>query len=49
MFGTFGKLSRPLLVVETGTHSPCVGRLLSLAGHDVIVANACCLPLVGSR
>ena len=37
---TFGKISRSLIALETGTHSPWVSRLLSELGHEVIVAHA---------
>jgi transposase len=36
----FGDLSRCRIVVEVGTHSPWVSRLLEGLGHEVIVANA---------
>jgi len=35
----FGKLDRCRIAIEVGTHSRWVGRLLSEAGHEVIVAN----------
>ena len=37
---TFGKISRSLIALETGTHSPWVSRLLKELGHEVIVAHA---------
>src|SRR6266850_7978001 len=37
---TFGKISRSLIALETGTHSPWVSRLLIELGHEVIVAHA---------
>jgi transposase len=38
---------RPLRVaIETGTHSPWVGRLLEECGHEVLVANARKLRLI---
>src|ERR1700676_4142790 len=37
---TFGKISRSLIALETGTHSPWVSRLLTQLGHQVIVAHA---------
>src|ERR1035441_9423546 len=37
---TFGKIPRSLIALETGTHSPWVSRLLTLLGHEVIVAHA---------
>jgi len=36
----FGKLGPCRIAIEVGTHSRWVGRLLSQAGHEVIVANA---------
>src|ERR1700688_1324068 len=37
---TFGKISRSLIALETGTHSPWISRLLTELGHEVIVAHA---------
>ncbi len=36
----FGKLERCRVVIEVGTHSPWLSRLLSELGHECIVANA---------
>lgn len=36
----FGGLCPQLVVIETGTHSLWVGRLLQQLGHEVIMANA---------
>jgi len=36
----FEKLLRSRIVLETGTHSPWVSRLLTELGHEVIVAHA---------
>jgi transposase len=36
----FSKISRYRIVLETGTHSPWVSRLLTQLGHEVIVAHA---------
>lgn len=36
----FSALPPSLIVIETGTHSPWVSRLLEASGHEVIVANA---------
>src|ERR1035438_6860582 len=36
----FGPLSSTRIVIETGTHSPWVSRLLESVGHSVVVANA---------
>jgi transposase len=40
MAGKFGCLKRCRMVMEVGTHSPWLSRLLSSLGHEVIVANA---------
>ena len=40
MLEGFGSLDRCLIVLEVGTHSPWVSRLLSGVGHEVLVANA---------
>src|SRR5258707_8772947 len=37
---TFARISRSLIALETGTHSPWVSRLLTELGHQVIVAHA---------
>src|ERR1700690_865684 len=37
---TFGKITRSLIALETGTHSPWLSRLLTELGHEVIVAHA---------
>jgi transposase len=42
----FGGLPRMRLVLETGTHSPWIGRLLEEGGHEVLVANARRLRLI---
>jgi transposase len=36
----FGSLPSSLVVLEVGTHSPWVSRLLTSLGHQVLVANA---------
>ena len=36
----FGERAAMLVVIEVGTHSPWVSRLLEECGHEVIVANA---------
>jgi transposase len=36
----FGALPSMRMVIETGTHSPWVSRLLASVGHSVVVANA---------
>jgi transposase len=40
MLERFGGLERNLVVLEVGTHSPWVSRLLSELGQEVLVANA---------
>jgi hypothetical protein len=35
----FRAMARARIVMEVGTHSPWVSRLLQAAGHEVIVAN----------
>src|SRR5919109_3884310 len=42
----FGGLVRMRLVLETGTHSPWISRLLEECGHEVLVANARQLRLI---
>ena len=44
---TFGKIPRCLMALETGTHSPWVSRLLTELGHEVIVAHARNVRLIG--
>ncbi len=43
----FGALPRCRIGLETGTHSPWVSRLLSELGHEVIVAHARNVRLIG--
>ena len=43
----FGAMARSRIVVEIGTHSPWISRLLSELGHEVIVANARKVRLIG--
>jgi len=43
----FGKLPRCLIALETGTHSPWVSRQLSRMDHEVIVAHARNVRLIG--
>lgn len=38
--GRFSRMPSSLVIVETGTHSPWVSRLLRECGHEVLVANA---------
>ena len=40
MTESFGTMPRCRMVMEVGTHSPWVSRLLKGLGHEVIVANA---------
>src|SRR3989304_5081907 len=37
--GRFGALAPCRVVIEVGTHSPWVSRLLAELGHDCVVAN----------
>ena len=43
----FGTMPRCRIALETGTHSPWVSRLLSELGHEVIVAHARNVRLIG--
>jgi transposase len=43
----FGAMPRSRIALETGTHSPWISRLLSELGHEVIVANARKVRLIG--
>ena len=43
----FGSLPRGRVALEIGTHSPWISRLLSELGHEVIVANARKVRLIG--
>jgi transposase len=43
----FGKLPRSRIALETGMHSPWVSPLLSDLGHEVIVAHARNVRLIG--
>jgi transposase len=43
----FGKIPRSRIALETGTHSPWVSRQLSQLGHEVIVAHARNVRLIG--
>jgi transposase len=43
----FGKMPRSRIALEIGTHSPWISRLLSELGHEVIVANARKVRLIG--
>ena len=47
MKGVFGGISGSWIAVETGMHSPWVGRLLSELGHEVIVAHPRNVRLIG--
>jgi transposase len=42
----FAALPRCRIVLEVGTHSPWVSRLLQRLGHEVLVANARQLRLI---
>ena len=43
----FGRMPRSRIALETGTHSPWISRLLSELGHEVIVAHARDVRLIG--
>ena len=43
----FSRMARSRIALETGTHSPWVSRLLSELGHEVIVAHARNVRLIG--
>jgi len=43
----FGAMPRSRIALETGMHSPWVGRALSELGHEVIVAHARSVRLIG--
>src|SRR5262245_59686579 len=43
----FGPLPQSRIALEIGTHSPWISRLLSELGHEVIVANARKVRLIG--
>jgi len=45
----FGAMPRSRIAVEIGTHSPWISRLLSELGHEVIVANARKVRLIGGE
>src|SRR5712691_5243522 len=45
----FGRIPRSRIALETGMHSPWVSRLLSELGHEVIVAHARNVRLIGER
>src|SRR5215472_6397200 len=43
----FGAMPRSRVALETGTHSPWISRLLTELGHEVIVAHARKVRLIG--
>ena len=43
----FGEMPHKRIALEIGTHSPWISRLLSELGHEVIVANARKVRLIG--
>ena len=45
----FGGMPRSRIALEIGTHSPWISRLLSELGHEVIVANARKVRLIGEK
>src|SRR5260370_39339732 len=47
MSRAFEKMPRSRIALETGTHSPWVSRLLTELGHEVIVAHARNVRLIG--
>jgi transposase len=47
MRDVFGAIPRSRIALETGTHSPWVSRLLNGLGHEVIVAHARNVRLIG--
>jgi transposase len=47
MQAVFGAMPRSRIALETGMHSPWVSRLLSKLGHEVIVAHARNVRLIG--
>jgi len=47
MRGMFGVMPRCRIALETGTHSPWVSRILIELGHEVIVAHARNVRLIG--
>src|SRR6267143_1151542 len=49
MRDVFGSMPRSRIALETGMHSPWVSRLLSELGHEVIVAHARNVRLIGER
>jgi transposase len=44
-----GRMPRSRIALETGMHSPWVSRLLSELGHEVIVAHARNVQLIGEN
>src|ERR1039458_7825727 len=47
MKDAFANMPQCRMAIETGTHSPWVSRLLSELGHEVIVAHARNVRLIG--
>src|ERR1700752_2733644 len=47
MRGVFGGMPRCRIALETGMHSPWVSRILTELGHEVIVAHARSVRLIG--
>jgi len=43
----FGEMPRCRIALDTGMHSPWISRLLSGSGHEVIVAHARNVRLIG--
>ena len=47
LYEVFGAMPRSRIALEIGTHSPWISRLLRELGHEVIVANARKVRLIG--
>ena len=47
LYEVLGAMPRSRIALETGTHSPWIRRLLSELGHEVIVAHARKVRLIG--
>ena len=49
MHEVFGRMLRCRIALETEMYSPWVSRLLAVLGHEVIVAHARNVRLIGER
>ena len=47
IYQVFSRIPRSRIALETGTHSPWVSRQLTQMGHEVIVAHARNVRLIG--